>query len=290
VANTRDLRRKIRSVKNTSQLTKAMKMVSAAKLRRAQEAMTAARPYAQGLRHVLAEVGKRAHEELHPLLASRQLKTIDLVVVGGDKGLCGAFNTNVLKAAERWRKEQIAAERKVIVTAIGRKPADFYRRRPEIEVRESHSDFFRTMNYVIVRDIVDRLVARFIGGETDGVYLCFNEFRSVASQKTVVRPLLPLSASDDVREREATATEYIYEPNPESLLDVLLPRHVTFQVWQALLESTAAEHGARMAAMDNATRNANEVIAKLTLKMNRVRQASITTEIIEVVSGANALA
>ncbi len=290
MASTRDLRRKIRSVKNTSQLTKAMKMVSAAKLRRAQEAMLAARPYSQGLRHVLSEIGKRAKEELHPLLASRPEKTIDLVVVAGDKGLCGAFNANVVKLAEKWRKEKEAAGVRVVVTVVGRKAAEFYRRRPQIEVRESLSDFFRGMSYIQVRDIAERLQARFIAGETDGVYLCFNEFRTVASQTTLVRPLLPLNSTHDVRGHEATATEYIYEPDAESLLGIMLPRHVSFQLWQALLESTASEHGARMAAMDSATRNANEVIAKLTLKMNRVRQAAITTEIIEVVSGADALA
>ncbi|MFN7967055.1 MAG: ATP synthase F1 subunit gamma [Acidobacteriota bacterium] len=290
MASTRDLRRKIRSVKNTSQLTKAMKMVSAAKLRRAQEAMLAARPYSQGLRHVLSEIGKRAKEELHPLLASRPEKTVDLVVVAGDKGLCGAFNANVVKLAEKWRKEKEAAGVRVVVTVVGRKAAEFYRRRPQIEVRESLSDFFRGMNYIQVRDIAERLQARFVAGETDAVYLCFNEFRTVASQTTLVRPLLPLNATNDVREHEATATEYVYEPDAESLLGIMLPRHVSFQLWQALLESTASEHGARMAAMDSATRNANEVIAKLTLKMNRVRQAAITTEIIEVVSGADALA
>jgi F-type H+-transporting ATPase subunit gamma len=290
VANTRDLRRKIRSVKNTSQLTKAMKMVSAAKLRRSQEAMLAARPYSLGLRRVLSEIGKRAQEELHPLLASRPEKTVDLVVVAGDKGLCGAFNTNVIKLAEKWRVEQQAAGKRVVITAIGRKAAEYYRRRPQIEVLESLTDFFRTMNYIQARDIAGRLQDRFITGNTDGVYLCFNEFRTVASQTTLIRPLLPLNAANDVREHEATVTEFMYEPDAESLLSIMLPRHVSFQLWQALLESIASEHGARMAAMDSATRNANEVIAKLTLKMNRVRQAAITTEIIEVVSGADALA
>lgn len=290
MANTRDLRRKIRSVKNTSQLTKAMKMVSAAKLRRAQEAMVAARPYSLGLRRVMSEIGKRAQEELHPLLALRPEKTVDLVVVAGDKGLCGAFNTNVIKLAEKWRQEQEASGKRVVITAIGRKAAEYYRRRPQIEVRESLTDFFRSMNYIQARDIAERLQGRFVSGETDGVFLCFNEFRTVASQTTLIRPLLPLNAANDVREHEATATEFMYEPDAESLLSIMLPRHVSFQLWQALLESIASEHGARMAAMDSATRNANEVIAKLTLKMNRVRQAAITTEIIEVVSGADALA
>jgi F-type H+-transporting ATPase subunit gamma len=290
VANTRDLRRKIRSVKNTSQLTKAMKMVSAAKLRRAQDAMLAARPYSAGLRRVLAEIGKRAHGDLHPLLARREERTIDLVVIAGDKGLCGAFNANVLKAAERWRHEQQAAGKTVIVTAIGRKAVDFYRRRKNVTVRETFSDFFRTMTYIQVREIAERLQQRFISGESDAVWICFNEFRSVASQKTTVRGLIPLDAEDDVRSHEGSATEYLYEPDAASLLDTMLPRHVAFQLWQALLESAASEHGARMAAMDAATRNAGELIAKLTLKMNRVRQAAITTEIIEVVSGADALA
>lgn len=290
MASTRDLRRKIRSVKNTSQLTKAMKMVSAAKLRRAQEAMQAARPYAEALRHVLPEVARRAHPELHPLLTRRDPRCVDLILVVSDKGLCGAFNTNALKTAEKWRLEHEAAGRKVVLTVVGRKGVDFYRRRGVAEVREGLVDIYRGLNYLLVRDIAQKLEQRYIAGETDGVSICYNEFRSAASYRAIVRPLLPLSGELGQSDpRQEAKTEYIYEPDPQSLLDTLLPQYVAFQLWQAMLESQAAEHGARMASMDNATRNANELIAKLTLRMNRVRQAAITTEIIEVVSGADAL-
>lgn len=292
MANTRDLRRRIRSVKNTAQLTRAMKMVAAAKLRRAQEAMLASRPFSAGLRNVLAEVAKRAHPESHLLLTQRPLQRVDLIVLTGDKGLCGAFNTNILKAAELWRHEKELAGVAVEVTAVGRKAGDFYRRRPHIKLRETLSDVFRRVEFATARELATRMEARFVAGQTDAVYIAFNEFRSVISQKVTVRPLLPLGEMLDGNGSKVVAgseTDYIYEPSAEEILNGLLPRFVAFQIFHSMLESVAAEHGARMSAMDSATRNANDMIATLTLNMNRVRQAAITKEIIEVVSGAAAL-
>lgn len=289
--NIRDLRRRIRSVRNTSQLTRAMKMVSAAKLRRAQEAMLAARPYSAALRRVLGSIALRAQPELHPLLASRPEKAIDLIVISGDRGLAGAFNANILRAAEQWRRERTAAGTEVHLTLIGRKAGDFYRRRPQVPVREVLQDVFRGFDFARAQGYARVFEQRFTSGETDGVYLAYNEFRSVVSQHVVVEPLLPLAGvagqQEGVPRREGV--DYIYEPEPALMMGRLLSRFVAFGLYHALLESVAAEHGARMSAMDNATRNAGEMIARLTLQMNRMRQAAITKEIIEVVSGAESL-
>ncbi len=287
MANTRDLRRRIKSVRSTSQLTRAMKMVSAARLRRAQDAMLAARPYSEALRHVLADVARRAHPEFTPLLASRPVKSVDLFVATSDRGLAGAFNANILRAPEQWRAAKAAEGVDVRMILVGRKGADFYRRRP-VEILDSLQDVTKTLNYELAQELASRVEKRFVDGATDGVYIAFNEFRSVVSQKVSVMPLLPLT---EIAESPAQqeGVDFIYEPAPQQLLDRLLSRYVAFELYHALLESTAAEHAARMTSMDNATRNADEMIAKLTLKMNRIRQASITTEIIEVVSGAEAL-
>jgi len=289
--NLRDYRRRIKSVRNTVQLTKAMKMVAAAKLRRSQEAMLAARPYSTALRKVIAEVSRRANPEIHPLLSARPEKTVDLIVCTGDRGLAGAFNTNILKAAEQWREERERAGVKVEVTAIGRKAADYYRRRPQIPLRRSISDLFRELTFEVAREVAEQFETRFVDGVTDGVFIAYNEFRSVISQRVAVEPILPLAELSGLQPEDFTPseTDYIYEPAPEQLLGHLLNRYVAFRTFHAFLESAAAENAARMSAMDNATRNGEEMIAKLTLQMNRIRQASITKEIIEVVSGAQAL-
>lgn len=287
--NTRDLKRRIRSVKNTAQLTRAMKMVSAAKLRRAQERMQGSRPYAAALGRVIADVAQRVSGELHPLLVARDVRKVDLVLLAGDKGLCGAFNGNIIRAAEELRREQLAAGRQVELTLIGKKAGEHYRRRPEIPVSESFADIFRAIDYTFAADLAEKLGERFKAGETDAVYLVYNKFRTTISQVITVSPIIPLQNLEQGEGEKAYGVEFLYEPAAEKLMEGLVPRFVSFQLYQAMLESAAAEHGARMAAMDNATRSAEEMISSLTLQMNRARQAAITTELIEVVSGAEAL-
>ena len=276
-----DIRRRIRSVKNTQQITKAMKMVSAAKLRRAQDAMFAARPYARKMMEVLSGIAARAEAAAHPLLEQREGDRILLVVVTADKGLCGGFNANIIRAAVRFLEGKRADA--VLLDLLGRKGRDFFRRR-QYRVRSEQVGIFQALRYDVAQAIARDLTKAFVEGEVDQVYLIYNEFKSVIQQKIVIERLLPIQRVE-VPEKEP-ALEYLYEPSPAKIFSELLPKHVEVQVWRALLESAAAEHGARMAAMDAATRNAGDMIDNLTLYMNKVRQAAITKEIIEVVSGA----
>ncbi len=278
-----DIRRRIRSVKSTQQITKAMKMVSAAKLRRAQEAMFAARPYARKMMEVLNSLASRAESDAHPLLEQRDGGRTLLVVITADKGLCGAFNANIVRTASRF-----VAERKqgsIELALIGRKGRDFFRRR-EVRIRSEQVGVFSALRYATARTLAAELVEAFTKHEVDEVYLVYNEFKSVIQQRLVVDRLLPIERHA-LRPQEP-AMDYLYEPSPPAIFDEILPKHVEVQVWKALLESVAAEHGARMTAMDSATNNATEMIDRLTLYMNKVRQAAITNEIIEVVSGAGA--
>jgi F-type H+-transporting ATPase subunit gamma len=288
--NTRDLRRQIRSVRNTAQLTRAMKMVASAKLRRAQDAMLAARPYSEAMRRVLADVALRARPELNPLLAVRPIKTIDLFVVTSDKGLAGAFNANIMRAADQWMRARADEGATVRLTIVGRKAIEYYKRRPQVKVLRAMQDV-KNPTFTLAQELAADVEQRFIDGETDAVFMAYNQFRSLVSQKVVVEPLLPLAqlTGQELESFRPEGTEFLYEPAPEQLLGALLSRFVAFGLFHPMLESTAAEHAARMAAMDNATNNANEMISKLTLLMNRIRQAAITKEIIEVVSGAEAL-
>ena len=284
MAKTQDLKRRIRSVKNTRQLTKAMKMVSAAKLRRAQERITAARPYAEKQRDVLQSLASRAEGEAHPLLVQREVATTEIVAVSGDKGLCGAFNAQVLKEAHR---EYDAVAGGVELMAIGKKSRDYFDHR-SVPMRREMSDIFKNVDYSVADDIGNDLISRYVDGKVDRIVLVYNEVVSAIAAKPVVHQLLPVVA--EAQDDDGGFTEdYIYEPDAQALFEALLPYYVKNQIFQALLESEAGEHAMRMAAMDAATRNAGELIDKLTLTMNRVRQASITTEIIEVVSGAQAL-
>jgi F-type H+-transporting ATPase subunit gamma len=280
-----DIRRRIRSVKNTQQITKAMKMVSAAKLRRAQEAMFAARPYARKMMEVLNSLASRATPDAHPLLTKREGNKTLLVVVTSDKGLCGGFNANIVRAATRFLEERTARE--LSLTLVGRKGRDFFRRR-SYRVRSEQVGVFQALQYPVAQKIAQSLIESYVAGEVDEVYLAFNEFKSVIQQRVVVERLLPIQAG--TFDPTSPALDYIYEPTPAHIFDHMLPKHVEVQVWRALLESMAAEHGARMAAMDAATRNAGDMIERLTLYMNKVRQAAITKEIIEVVSGAGSSA
>ncbi len=279
-----DIRRRIRSVKNTQQITKAMKMVSAAKLRRAQDRVIASRPYGALLRKVLANVAAAvAGDEsagAHPLLARREERRVLLVLVSGDKGLAGAFNSNTIKGAQRFVAEHPQTE--VQMELIGRKGRDFFRKRGAT-VHAEHIGLAAKVAYDDVAAIARTAMEMYRNEEIDAVYLIYNEFKSVVAQKLMQSRVLPVELPE-----EQAPVDYIFEQPPAEMLSALLPKYVEMEFYRALLESAAAEHAARMTAMEAATSNAGEMIEKLTLYMNRVRQASITKEIIEVVSGAAA--
>jgi F-type H+-transporting ATPase subunit gamma len=285
-----DIRRRLKSVRNMRQITRAMKMVSAARLRRAQDRAIAARPYAKALREVRASVSSRVKEAKHPLLAAREERRVALLVVEGDKGLAGAFNANVNRAVATLLAEKKEWE-SVTVLPIGKKAFDYWKRRSTQLAPKSYPGIFARVEYAQAKEIADWLTAEFVEGRIDAAYVVFNEFRSVISQIVRRERLLPISRSEATL-TEATAgapaTDYIYEPDPATILAKLLPRHLEFAIFRILLESAAAEHGARMTAMDAATRNAGDMIDSLTLTYNRARQARITKELIEIVSGAAA--
>ncbi len=279
-----DIRRRVRSVKNTQQITKAMKMVSAAKLRKAQERALAARPYAVMLQEMLANVAEAASQNpdsSHPLLVVRPEQKVLAIVVTADRGLAGGFNANLIKLAQRFWTEHHTKE--LSFELIGRKGRDYFRRR-SATITGEHLDLFRNVQFANASAIADTVIDRFSKGEVDAVYLFVNEFKNVAASHLEQKRILPIEVP-----KSAQPVDYIYEQKPEELLGSLLPKYVKVQIYRALLESAAAEHAARMTAMDAATSNASDVIDKLTLYMNRVRQASITREIIEIVSGAAAL-
>jgi len=280
-----DIRRRIRSVKNTQQITKAMKMVATARLRKSQERVVNARPYSRMLKEMVNNVAAAAGPEaasLHPLLAVREEKRVQLILVTADRGLAGAFNTNLIKAAQQFVAE--SPSRDVVFELYGRKGRDFFRRR-EVKVSGEVTGISQSAIYDDAETLSSKLIERFTSGEIDAAYIIYNEFKSVLSQQVVIKRILPLSLAG----AGSPARDYILEQPPAEFLRNLLPGYVDAQVFEAFLESAAAEHAARMTAMDSATTNATEVIAKLTLYMNRVRQATITREIIEVVSGASAL-
>jgi F-type H+-transporting ATPase subunit gamma len=280
-----DIRRRIRSVKNTQQITKAMKMVAAARLRRAQDAIFAARPYARKMLEVLNSLATRADPSAHPLLQERAPERLLLVIVTADKGLCGSFNATIIRSAARFLEEQVSAGRQPSLDLIGRKGRDFFRRR-RYQVRNERVGVFQALRYPTAQEIAKELMEQFSSGAVDAVYLVYNEFKSVIQQRVAVERLLPITRLE--LEPREPALDYVYEPGPGAIFDQILPKHVEMQVWRALLESAAAEHGARMTAMDAASNNAGDMIERLTLHMNKVRQAAITKEIIEVVSGAGA--
>jgi F-type H+-transporting ATPase subunit gamma len=281
-----DLRRRIRAVKSTQQITKAMKMIAASRLRRAQDRVVSARPFAQRMRTVLDGLVTRVDQDAHPLLrippagAGRPL-----LIVTADRGLCGSFNSNVIKAAGQVIRSE-GEGKAVVLILVGRKGRDFFRRRG-FEVRHEAVAIFQRMTFADAAEIADVAIEEFMAGRASSVSLVFNEFKSVMSQRLVVEKLLPiprLEAGAGAR----PDVEYLYEPKPQDIFRDLLPRHVQVQVYRALLESNAAFFAAQMTAMDAATRNSTEMLENLTLYMNKVRQAAITREIIEVVSGAAA--
>jgi F-type H+-transporting ATPase subunit gamma len=284
MAKTQDIKRRIRSIGNTQKLTRAMKMVSAAKLRRAQERIIKARPYAYKLLRILRSVAARANPELHPLLQANEGKHVELFVLTGDKGLCGSFNTHIIRKAELFGKDQSGKE--LTLSTVGKRGREYFARR-KYDIRGEWLDVFRDVQFGLAQEIAGGIIERYVKGELDEVYLVYNEFKSAIQCTPTVQRLLPIEPMEFTAGE--TADDYEYEPDPERLFAALLPHYVEQIVFQALLESVAAEHAARMTAMDNATKNAGELIESLTLHMNKVRQASITTEILEVVSGAEAL-
>jgi F-type H+-transporting ATPase subunit gamma len=288
MATLRDIKRRIRSVESTQKITKAMKLVAAAKLRRAQERVIGARPYAQKMRELLASLVGRVGDDSHPLLVRRPGARKRLVVITADKGLCGAFNSNVLRAATHFLREGDNVD--VTLVVVGKKSRDFFRRR-QWPVKSEMLGFFDRLAYAHAQELAGGLMSAYLADEVDEVHLIYNEFRSVAVQHVTRQQLLPIVQAD-VQAGEANAAagdEYIFEPGPDAILAALLPRHVTTQVYRALMESVAGEFGARMTAMEAATKNAKEMIDVLTIQYNKARQERITKELLDIVGGAEAL-
>ena len=284
-----DMRRRIRAVKNTQQITKAMKMVAASKLRRAQERVVSTRPFARAASKMLASIASRVDHTSHPLLAQRPGAAKGptmIIVVTGDRGLCGSFNTNIIKAAGQFVRENPGRE--ISLGLVGRKGRDVLRR-SGLPIRFEHVNLPKNILFAEAEAIAQPAIQDFIEGKVDSVYVVYNEFKSVISQKLTVEKLLPLEPIDAAEAGDDKGNEYIYEPSAQAIFDALLGRLVEVQIMRALLESNAAFYAAQMTAMDAATRNSAEMIEGLTLTMNKVRQAAITREIIEVVSGAQAL-
>ncbi len=285
MASLKSIKKRIVSVKNTRQITKAMKMVSAAKLRRAQENVVAARPYAKKMGEVLQSLAANLEGDQHPLLEKREAKKLLLIVLTSDRGLCGGFNTNLCKAADRYLKEKSADYEQISVMTIGRKGNEFLRSR--YTVYKNFSNVLAKPNYQSAAAMAQDVIDGFIAGEYDQVELLYNSFRTVMTQDITFQQMLPVVteqlASDE------TPVEFIYEPSVGELLAEILPKNIEVQIFTAMLETVAGEHGARMTAMDSASKNANEMIGKLTLQYNRARQAAITTELMEIISGSESI-
>ena len=283
--NILDVRRRVRSVKNIQQITRAMKFVSASKLRRAQDRIFAARPYANRMLSVLNSLASRVDPSSHPLLVQTQGDRTMLVVITADKGLCGAFNHNIVKAAAQYIIDE-SVNRTLSLTLVGRRGVEWFRRRPW-PVKHQYLNVMSRVDYRYAQEIAGSVIEYYSSSELDSVFLVYNEFKSVIRQRVIIEPLLPIRRLEN--DQMDVLVDYLYEQPPRVIFDHLLPRHVETQVFRAMLESEAAEHGARMTAMDAATRNAKDMIESLTLHMNRLRQAKITKELIEIVSGAEAL-
>jgi F-type H+-transporting ATPase subunit gamma len=302
LANLKQIRRRISSVKSTQKITRAMKMVAGARLTRAQQRIVALRPYAVQTAKVLAEVtaageaeaAESGTESEHPLLARRPLQSVLMLVITSDRGQCGAFNTNILRAAERERREREAQGQKVLLAVIGRKGRDFYQRR-KIPLFHVFSGIWEKLGPETARVVARKVLRPFLTGEVDSIQIVYNEFKSAMTQKVTVEPLFPLAPAKPVEVKGEEAAplvnkdEFLFEPNKEALLERLVPMYVEISLLRSLYESMASELGARMTAMDSATKNASEVIDRLTLVYNRARQAAITTELMEIIGGAEAL-
>ena len=288
MATLRDIQKRIVSVKNTQQITKAMKMVAAAKLRKAEERVLQARPSSDKLQDILNNVCRLIEPPLPPLLVSRPVERIELIVVTSDRGLCGGFNNNVIREAERFLKNAEEKGQQVTLTTLGRKARDVFRKQKK-NIRESYLSIDKEFDYFTAEKIAKEMITFYEQGETDEVSVIYNEFQSVISQKVVERKIVPIAIEETESSGDETMVEYLYEPDRDQIFAQLLPRQITVQVYRAVLESVAGEFGARMTAMDNATRNAGEMIDRLTLQFNRARQAAITTELIEIVSSKEAM-
>ncbi len=280
----RDIKRRITSVKNTEQIAKAMKMVAASRLRRAQDAIVASRPYAHKMLEVLSSLALRTNPQAHPLLATREPKKVDLLVVTSDRGLCGAFNSNIIRRAEAFIREHPDWE--FTLHLVGRKASDYFKRR-DYEIRKVSLNILSDISFSHAVAIGNDVVENYLSEDFDQVFMVYNEFKSAIQQTVIVEQLLPIKPMDITE--EVNPVEYSFEPSEEVLLKELLPRHINTQIYRVFLESVASEHGARMTAMEAASKNAEEMIDKLTILFNRTRQAAITTELIEVVSGKEAM-
>jgi F-type H+-transporting ATPase subunit gamma len=288
MANLKAIRSRITSVKNTRKITRAMKLVAAARLRKAQDNILHMRPYATQTMELIASLASRVDREMHPLLAKREPQRVMLVVMTSDRGLAGAFNSGISKAAFRQYKELTGQGKEVIVAAVGRKGSDYFKRRG-VTVERSLGHVYEQLSYTKARTIGEQIIGEYTDKQLDAVYLCYNEFKSAITQTVTIKQALPIEIQDPAEVSDKPALEYVYEPDQQTLLNTLLPMYVNVEVYRALLESVASEHGARMTAMDNATNNAADMIQALTLQANRARQAAITTELMEIISGAESL-
>ena len=295
MATLRSIRTRIKSVRSMQKITKAMKMVAASKLRRAQEAVVRARPYAKSIEEMLAQVlSERSDsgEAAHPLFAERQAKSAEVVMLTSDRGSCGSFNSNVVRRGQRFVTEESTRLSKIQFATIGRRGRDYTKKRG-FNIRKDYAGLFGKLRFSMAQEIADDLISQFESGEIDQAFLIYNEFKSAISQKLSVVQLLPIVPPAAQKKapamNELQQAPHLFEPSREEVLSQLVPRHLSMQIWRALLESEASEHGARMTAMGAATKAAGEMIGKLTLQYNRARQAAITKELMEIVSGAEAL-
>jgi F-type H+-transporting ATPase subunit gamma len=286
MATLRDIQRRIRSVQSTQKITRAMKLVAAAKLRRAQERILAARPYATKMAELLGHLVTGAESDGHPLLEQREGPRRQIVIITADRGLAGAFNSNILRRAVELIRESSAAELTLVV--VGRKARDFFRRRPHT-IKRDMIGFWDRLAYRHACELADAFMQQYLDNEIDEVVLLYNEFRSVALQRPVRVTLLPIPRAEATTDGATEQIDYIYEPSADGILSDLLPRHVRMQVYRALMESLAGEYGARMTAMEAATKNAKEMIDVLTIQYNKARQEKITKELLDIVGGAEAL-
>lgn len=284
------LRRKIGAIKNTQKITKAMKMVAAAKLKRAQDRILAARPYGHKMRDIMANLSRRVNRSAHPLLQKRTGRTIEILIVTSDRGLCGAFNANIIRKAFEFIRDSEARGATVRLSVVGRKGREYFRRRPW-PIRQQWLGVFDRLSYEHGIEIGQDLIEAYTQGTFDELYVIYNEFKSAIQQRVIVEKFFPIDSLEQPIGGTAThlGGSYLYEPDEDELLAALLPKHFQTQAYRVLLESSAAEQGARMAAMDGASRNAGEIIKKLTLYYNKTRQAAITKELMDIVGGAEAL-
>ncbi len=289
MATLRDIKLRIKGVKSTQQITKAMKMVAAAKLRRATESVLNARPYAKKISVLLSSLVNEDEKQANPLFADREVKNVAVVVVTADRGLCGAFNTNIIKEAVRYLEEEVNQKGlNYQLYCLGKKGSDYFGRR-NYNLAAAYPGIFSHINYTIAQKLVDEIIPKYLDGSIDKVIIIFNEFKSIIQQKIVVEQFLPIASGTENENDKQESVNYIYEPDQKAIFEYLIPKHLKGQMWRVLLESNASEFAARMTAMDNATTNAKELIRTLSLTYNSKRQAAITTEILEIVSGANAL-